>query len=189
MKAYEEHGGTAEEIAQAKANILYVMGTMGHYVGDGCQPLHITKHFNGWVGDNPNGYTKARTIHSWIDSGLFRKTGGINAAMIADRAKPAARLSNVPNDPAGRDPIFVQILDYIGSQTPVVEQIYIYEKAGKLDPAQPQSKEGRALLENQLLRGAKMLGDLWYTAYKDAGPDNYLITHLKARKAALRAEE
>ncbi|MDF9826888.1 hypothetical protein M2103_000117 [Ereboglobus sp. PH5-5] len=189
LKAFEEHGGTAEEIAQAKANILYVMGTMGHYVGDGCQPLHVTKHFNGWAGPNPNGYTRARTIHSWIDSGLFNKTGGIDAAMIADRAKPAERLSNAPDDPAGRDPIFVQILAYIEGQLPAVEQIYIYEKAGKLDPAQPQSKEGRALLENQLLRGAKMLGDLWYTAYKDAGPDNYLITSLKARQTRKAAAE
>ncbi|MDR1010555.1 MAG: hypothetical protein LBM04_05435 [Opitutaceae bacterium] len=183
LRAFEEHGGTAEEIAQAKANILYVMGTMGHYVGDACQPLHVTKHFNGWAGENPNAYTRSRTIHSWIDSGFLNKTGGIDATMLVQRAKPAARLSTMPNDPAGRDPIFVQVLAYMQAQLPKVEQVYIFDKAGKLTPDNPQSKEGRAFLETQLLAGAKMLGDLWYTAFKDAGPDNYLIAQLEARKA------
>lgn len=183
LKAYEEHGGTPEEIAQAKANILYVMGTMGHYVGDACQPLHVTKHFNGWAGDNPNGYTRARTIHSWIDSGFFNKTGGIDAAMIVQRARPAARLSTVASDPAGRDPIFVHVLAYMEAQLPKVEQVYVFEKEGKLNPDKPQSKEGRAFLEDQLLAGAKMLGDLWRTACEDAGPDQFLIAQLQARKA------
>ena len=40
------------------------MGVMGHYVGDGSQPLHTTVHFNGWVGDNPKGYTTKQTFHA-----------------------------------------------------------------------------------------------------------------------------
>ena len=57
LKAFQTHGGTPTEIANAQADIIYVMGVMGHYVGDGSQPLHTTVHFNGWVGDNPKGYT------------------------------------------------------------------------------------------------------------------------------------
>ena len=53
----------------------YVMGVMGHYVGDATQPLHTTKHYNGWVGDNPEGYTTSRKIHSWIDGGFWTATG------------------------------------------------------------------------------------------------------------------
>ena len=55
LKAFEE-AGTPEEIKNARENIIYIMGCMGHFVGDGSQPLHTTIHFNGWVGDNPNGY-------------------------------------------------------------------------------------------------------------------------------------
>ena len=33
-----EAGGTAEEVANAQQNIIYIMGVMGHYVGDGAQP-------------------------------------------------------------------------------------------------------------------------------------------------------
>jgi len=187
LRAFEQHGGTAEEIAQAKANILYIMGVLGHYVGDACQPLHLTKHYNGWVGENPGNYTRSKRIHSWIDGGFFKKTGGIDESMIIPRAKPAARLPDTPADPAGRDRIFVQILDWMESHLPAVETTYILDKAGKLSPDKPESQEGRVFLENQLLAGAKMLGDLWYTACKEAGPDNYLIRHLKARKAAAEA--
>lgn len=50
LKTYETAGGTPEEIANAKANIVYLMGVMGHYVGDGAQPLHTSVHHNGWEG-------------------------------------------------------------------------------------------------------------------------------------------
>src|SRR5512135_2069487 len=47
LKALEE-AGTPEEVANAQANIIYVMGVMGHMVGDSSQPLHTTIHHHGW---------------------------------------------------------------------------------------------------------------------------------------------
>ena len=82
LKAYQSGGGTPEEIRQAQMNIVYIMGVMGHFCGDAAQPLHTTKHYNGWVGDNPNGYTTSRKIHSWIDGGFFREIGGINQEQV-----------------------------------------------------------------------------------------------------------
>jgi hypothetical protein len=82
LKAFQKYGGTPEEIANAQADIVYVMGVMGHFVGDGAQPLHTTKHFNGWVGDNPRGYTTDRTFHAWIDGGYFRQTGGDRKSVV-----------------------------------------------------------------------------------------------------------
>jgi len=55
---------------------------MGHFVGDGAQPLHTTKHYNGWVGENPKGFTTQTTFHAWIDGGYFRKTGGIKVQTL-----------------------------------------------------------------------------------------------------------
>ena len=73
LKTFEKYGGTPEEIANAKANVIYVMGVMGHFVGDGSQPLHTTVYFNGWVGDNPHGYTTSLKFHAWIDGGYFAR--------------------------------------------------------------------------------------------------------------------
>ena len=43
LKTFEQHGGTADEIANAQANVIYLMGVMGHFVGDAAQPLHTTR--------------------------------------------------------------------------------------------------------------------------------------------------
>ena len=47
LAALEKFGGTPEEIANTKQDIIYVMGVMGHYVGDAGQPLHTTMHHHG----------------------------------------------------------------------------------------------------------------------------------------------
>ncbi|MBX9736320.1 MAG: hypothetical protein K2X32_05290, partial [Phycisphaerales bacterium] len=46
----------APQLEMAKANIMVQMGVLSHFVGDASQPLHTTKHFNGWVGENPKGF-------------------------------------------------------------------------------------------------------------------------------------
>src|SRR5690606_616675 len=102
LKTFEESGGTAEEIANAKANIVYLMGVMGHYVGDCAQPLHTTVHHNGWAGENPRGYTTWSGIHAWIDGGFIAKAG-IKTATIVDRVTAPKYISQaVRRD--GRDP-------------------------------------------------------------------------------------
>jgi hypothetical protein len=187
LKAYEDNG-TPEEIANAQANVIYVMGVMGHYVGDGAQPLHTTKHYNGWMGANPQGYTTARTFHAWIDGGFFQKTGGISAKALVTRIKPATFLSP-PNETGGRSPMFVTVLNYLTEQRVKVEPLYALEKAGKLSIDGTQSAEGRTFLENQILIAGNMLGSLWLTAWKEAPPDTFLVSQLIQRKAAQSASD
>jgi hypothetical protein len=84
LLAYEAAGGTQGEVENARANVIYLMGVMGHFVEDGSQPLHTTVHFNGWVGDNPHHYTSDHTFHAWIDGGYFRATGGLKLRRTQD---------------------------------------------------------------------------------------------------------
>src|SRR6266850_3423733 len=88
LKALED-GGTREEIANAQANIIYVMGVMGHYAGDAGQPLHTTIHHHGWVGENPHHYTTDSKIHGWIDGGYFSKVGGADVKGMQGKVRPA----------------------------------------------------------------------------------------------------
>src|SRR6202034_3625819 len=53
-----------------EAAIIFYAGWLGHYVGDGSQPLHVTIQYNGWVGPNPHGYTTEHQIH-WQFEGPF----------------------------------------------------------------------------------------------------------------------
>jgi len=187
LKTFEEAGGTPEEIANARANIVYVMGVMGHFVGDGAQPLHVTLHHHGWVGPNPHGYTTWAGIHAWIDSGFIEKAG-IKLADVAPKVTPAPLLAVTP--PAdGRDPVFVAVMNYLIAQQKLVEPLYALEKAGKLghNPEDPVVPEAREFIAARLLTGGEMLASVWLTAWKQAGPDIYLRAQLLKRQAAIPA--
>lgn len=175
--------GTPEEVANAEANAIYVMGVMGHYVGDGAQPLHATIHHHGWVGPNPNHYTTWRGFHQWIDGGLIAKAG-IGLHELEPSIRPAQPISLAPRTD-GRDPMFVAELDYILGSNQQVEPLYRLHKEGKLgDREQPVSDEARAFIDRQLVSGGEMLASIWYTAWKESVEDTYLRKNLEQRKAS-----
>lgn len=181
LKAYEELG-TPEEIANARANVVYIMGVMGHYVGDAAQPLHTTIHHHGWVGPNPHGYTTWPGIHGWVDGGFIAKAG-IHFAELRPEVTPARALAFTPQ-PDGRDPVFVAAVRFLEEQHRQVEPLYAMQKAGKLgDHDLPVTPEARAFIDGQLVRGGEMLARIWVTAWRTAPADNYLLDSLAARKA------
>jgi hypothetical protein len=177
LKAFQDNGGTPEEIANAQANIIYVMGVMGHFVGDCAQPLHVTKHHHGWVGPNPNGYSTNSSFHGWIDGGFYKKLGGAKAEPLASKIQTAKIVGN----PFKPDETFRQVMDYLLGTEKLIEPLYKLEKEGKLTPENPAASEGRAFLDAQLVRGGQMLGDLWFSAWQQATEDKYLVRSLKER--------
>jgi len=179
LKAFRQYGGTPEEIANAQADCIYVMGVMGHYVGDAAQPLHTSKQYNGWVGDNPKGYTTNQTFHAWIDGGYFRKTGGIQVDMLIGMIQPAKLIPNA-NDP---EAFFHTVVNYIVEQNRLVEPLYEMEKNGQLTGEGGRGMDGRAFLEGQLVKAGQMLGDIWLTAWLQAPEDPYLERQLQQRSA------
>ena len=186
LKAFEENG-TPEEIANARANVIYVMGVMGHFVGDVAQPLHTTDHHNGWIGDNPHGYTTRSGFHSWIDGGFIDKVG-LRVSDLKGRVAPAQLISVTPRND-NRDPVFVAVMNYFVGQHALVEPLYQMDKDGKFTADSPGAAEGKAFIEAQMLKGGEMLGSLWLTAYRNAGPDVFLRTQLLKRQAPPRSPE
>lgn len=176
LRALEE-GGTPEEIANARQNIIYIMGVMGHFVGDAAQPLHTTKHFNGWVGENPRCYTTNRYIHAWIDGGYFVKVGGVKAKDLYGKMRPA----RVIGDSARPDEPFRQVVQFVVESHGQVQPLYELEKARKFSGEGEEGLQGRPFLEGQLVRAAQMLADLWYTAWLNAPEDTYLKRQLQKR--------
>jgi len=179
LKAFEENG-TPDEIANARENIITLMGVMGHYLGDAAQPLHTTRHFNGWVGGNPRGYTTNRSFHSWIDGGYNLKTGlafegfssMIKPAKMLRAGSPAVR----PND------VFPETLEFILDQFKLVGTLYQMEKDGNFSGEGGNGLKGVEFIRGQILKAGQKLGDYWWSAYQEAGPDNYLKAHLIERK-------
>lgn len=141
----------AAHLEMAKANIMVQMGILSHYVGDCAQPLHTTKHFNGWVGENPNGYTTAKTFHALIDGGLF------SSHDIEYRTLKPLEKYDLKVD--AQDP-WKDVLAFIQRSFDEVEPLYVIEKKGQL-----QADEGGVLLRKQLLDAGAMLAALYNSAW------------------------
>jgi len=179
LKAFEKLG-TPEEIANARENVIYWMGTMGHFVGDASQPLHTTRHFNGWSGDNPQGFTTDRGFHQWIDGGFFEAVG-LDPARLAPRVPAARSLVGREPDVRADDP-FPAVMRFLLASHERMLPLYRLEKEGKLRATGDAAREAREFLEGQMARSASLLADLWLTAWQTAPDDAYLMRQLEKRR-------
>lgn len=189
LRAFEQDG-TPEEIANAEANVIYVMGVMGHYIGDAAQPLHTTIHHHGWRVDlvpNPHNYTTNYGFHSRIDG--YVRASGTTEKELAGQLRPA-HLVTINERTAKPEEIFQACVAFILDQNKLVEPLYQLEKDGKLPGnGHPGTPEGKAFLDGQLVKAAQFLSDIWYSAYEQAPPDTYLKRELLQRKHATESTQ
>ncbi len=152
LRAYRHMAAAGEDTRPVEQAVLFYAGWLGHYVGDGSQPLHTTVRYNGWVGPNPNGYTTAHTIH-WEFEGPF-VAANIRAAQVQPLIAPTQSLQG---------DIFDPYVAYLRKSATFVEQVYIFEKAGGFTGA--GTPASRAFTAERLAAGAGMLRDLIYSAW------------------------
>lgn len=166
LNTYEKHRAAVNEETQgiARENIVYLMGLLSHYVGDMSQPLHATKHFNGWVGENPKAYTTDRGIHALIDDGVI-DTARIDCGGLMKHA-PTRRTVDEKR-------LFDEVMAYILDTFAQVEPLYELEQRGAFKKGSPHFAEGVMFLEQRMAAGAVMLAALWDSASRDAGIDEY----------------
>ncbi|RRA48742.1 nuclease [Acidipila sp. EB88] len=147
-----------EDTRPQEAAVLFYAGWLGHYVGDGSQPLHVTRDYNGWVEkENPHGYTTDHHIHADFET-----------TFVASVIKPADVASLVqPLQPIGDE--WTDYLAYLRHSASLTEQTYALEKAGGFNGM--GTPEGKAFTAQRLAAGAGMLRDLIYAAWqKSAEP-------------------
>ena len=142
----------------AERNAIFYAGWLGHYVGDGANPLHTTVNYNGWTAANPNGYTTQKNIH-WKMEGQF----------VSANQKQLQFASLVSDTPRKLESSFQDYLAYLHKSNSYVEQVYQIEKAGGFEGG--GTPESRRFIEQRLAFGAEMLRDLWYTAWLDSAVD------------------
>ena len=184
LKTFETEGGTPVEIANAKENIIYTMGVMGHYVGDAAQPLHTTKYFNGWVGDNPNHYTTEHSFHALIDGVYIAKAKIEDDLGDMKKKMHSAQLVTFHQQPASADQIFPATVEFLVAQNKLVEALYKLEKERKLTGDDDLGMQGKPFIEGQLMKGGQMLSDIWFTAWQQSTVDDFLARQLHRRNQA-----
>lgn len=136
-----------------EAVILADAGRLSHFVGDGSQPLHVTIHFNGWGGDQPNprGFSNAR-LHGPFESDLVQ--ANVTRQMVQAKVAP-------PKPVTG--PLEKHVADYLSATGALVVPFYEMEKAGGMTPGDPR---GVALATQQIAVGASELRDLIADAWR-----------------------
>jgi hypothetical protein len=155
MREYRKLSAAKQDTRPVEQAILFYAGWLGHYVGDGSQPLHTTIQYNGWTGPNPNGYTTEHRIHSQFESPFVE----------ANMHEAEVRATMTPVKAIEGD-MFDAYVAYLRNTKSYTEKVYQLEKVGGFVGA--GSAESREFTAARLGAGASMLRDMIYTAWLES---------------------
>ena len=152
FREYRRLTVASQDASGAEEAAIFYCGWLGHYVGDGAQPLHTTIQYNGWVGPNPHAYTTEHTIH-WEFEGTF-VGANIHPSDVEPKVAPVRTID---------EDIFGAYVAYLRKSSTLVERVYELEKAGGFSgKGNAASKDFSA---ERLAAGASMLRDMIYAAW------------------------
>jgi hypothetical protein len=144
--------------AWIEARIIDDAGLLGHYVADGSNPHHTTKNHNGWVGENPKGYTTDNRFHYRFESAYVQ--ANIKLPDVIGGMTSAPRV--FPN-------LREAIVTYLNTSFSQLDRLYEIDKTSPWQ-AESTTAEQKAFASARLSAGAEMLRDVWYTAWVTSAP-------------------
>lgn len=151
------------DLASVQQAVLFYAGWLGHYVGDGAQPLHTTLNHDGWEApQNPHGFSASHGIH-WRFEGTFVDA---NIAALAPQAETKiAALKPVAADPATGG-IFESYVAYLRHSATYIDDVYAFDQAGGFTAS--GTAASREFTAARLAAGASELRDLIYAAWLES---------------------
>jgi hypothetical protein len=156
FRQYRQLAAAGASARPAESAAIFYTGWLGHYAGDGSQPLHLSRDYDGWIeAENPHGYSTAHGIHAYFE------TTFVNANVHAEDVAP---LLGTPRTLRGN--VFDGCMEFLARTGTHVEQVYQLQKTGAFDG--PGSPEARRFTAERLAAGAAMLRDLVYTAWLES---------------------
>lgn len=156
MRDYRELRARHQSTKDVQRAIIFYAGWLGHYVGDGAQPLHVTRDHDGWVEkENPNGFTRKRGIH-----GRF-ETEFVDANITAAEVRPLVAPVHTIGDE------WSAYMNYLRRSESLVDDLYELDKKHGFDVK--GSADSRRFTAERLAAGAGMFRDLIYAAWVESG--------------------
>lgn len=156
MRAVRAATAAGRDSTFAEQHCAFDVVRLGHYIGDGAQPLHDSVNSDGWRGLNPKGYTTDRSIHGRFESrfvdGMKLTTSDITPRIGA----PSHRKGDM----------FDAILAFLDDAGDRMERVYSLEKRDGF--ANFADKDVRALVYAQTTAGAAMLRDMLCRAWTES---------------------
>ncbi len=155
MRLWRESKDVGEK-AQIAENVVYYAGVLGHYVGDGANPLHTTIHYNGWSTSSNPDYATREPLH-WRFESEF-----VKARIVEDDVLPLVKPGERLRDP------FADVMRYLLQSHALVRELYRMEGVARWDGADT-NPDAKRFVAGRLSAGAQMLVNLWYTAWVESG--------------------
>lgn len=129
---------------------------LGHYIGDGANPMHDSISSDGWRGPNPHGYTTDRSVHGRFES-RFVDGMELTVADIAPRIGKPGRTSG---------DMFDAVLAYLDHSGDKVGQVFALEKRDGF--ANFADRDVREMVYERTAAGATMLRDMLCRAWAES---------------------
>lgn len=160
MRRLRKEKAAGRDTADLEQTCAFLVYWMGHYIGDGSEPLHDTVNANGWKLPNPNGYSTKGSIHEDFENVL------VNNMKLSEKDL----LTRMPAPAHLRGDVFDNIIAFLDKSAARQEDIYKLDKAGVLmDASNAQSRE---MVYTCATDGAAMLRDMIYRAWLESGQPN-----------------
>lgn len=131
---------------------LVAAGTLAHWAGDAVVPLHATRHHHGWVGADPERFTRDGRIHAWFETELV---GRLDANAVHAGPEAARTLPDVP----------AAVRVAIEESLALVPRVYRLEQRSR----DGDDADAVALARVRLATGATFVARLWRTAWVRSG--------------------
>ena len=161
LREYRRLSAAKEDTHSVEQAAIFYAGWLGHYVGDGSQPLHTTVNYDGWTQkDDPKGFSPNHGIH-------WRFEGPFVAANVT--AADAQKKMSAPQPISGD--IFDSYMAYLRHSATLIDTVYTFDKEGAFN--EKGTEASRDFAAERIAAGASELRDLIYTAWQEsAKPTN-----------------
>ncbi len=170
-------------MAKDVASFVCAAGIVAHYVGDACQPLHVSYLHHGRPGHADESDVHSIYETKMLDQRAAEMVAGVNALLAKSKAKPAA-----VRGAAGAAAAVVDLMSRTLALIPPIEVIDAFD-----------AEEGRARIPHMwdtlgprtvrtIANGSLALARLWQSAWKEGKGDRIAAAKLAAVDTkALRA--
>src|SRR6185437_7547139 len=152
LRNYRELKAAGSKTGPVEQAAIFYTGWLGHYIGDGSQPLHTTVNYNGWTGPNPNRYNTGHQIHQQFESVFV--SANLRSLDVEGKMTPIKAIEGN---------VFDAYMAYLRRTRSYVDELYRLDKDGGFDGS--GTAASRAFTAERLAAGASMLRDMIYTAW------------------------
>lgn len=156
MRQVRQLGAAGQDATFAEQNCAFDVALLGHYIGDGANPMHVSIHSDGWRGDNPEGFTRDRSVHGRFES---RFVDGIELTPDDILPRMGAR-GRTDGD------MFDLVLAFLDESGDLIHDVYRLElRDGFADFADADVQE---MVYSRTAAGAAMLRDMLCRAWDES---------------------